>query len=212
MSTIRPAPYPTVLLVCLALNICTASSVAASSQATETKPAVERMTTDSPRVTSAGATFKVPAGWSIETGKDFVILTPPETDTHIAIVDSQAPDAKAAVAAAWAAYKPESKRPIKLVTPRPARDGWDERQVFDYETSPNERAVVFLIAQRAGNAWTVVILDGTEPTVEKRGAPIGLVFKSLRPKNYTRESFAGLKPHPLDAARIELLKTFVQTS
>jgi CubicO group peptidase (beta-lactamase class C family) len=212
MSTIRPAPYPTVLLVCLALNICTASSVAASSQATETKPAVERMTADTPRVTSAGATFKVPAGWSIETRKELVILTPPEADTHIAIVDSQAADAKAAVAAAWAAYKPESKRPIKLVTPRPAREGWDERQAFDYETSPNERAAVQALALRAGNRWTVIILDGTDPTVEKRSAPIGLVFESLRPKDYKRESFAGRTPHPLDTARIDQLKAFVETS
>jgi hypothetical protein len=57
-----------------------------------------------------------------------VILEPPETDTHIAIVDSQAADAKAAVEAAWAAYKPAAKRPLKLVTPRPAREGWDERE------------------------------------------------------------------------------------
>src|SRR6202140_620249 len=212
LSSIRPAPYPTVFLVWLALNICTASSVAPSSQPAETKPAGERMTTDSPRVTSAGATFKVPAGWSIETGKDFVILTPPETDTHIAIVDSQAADAKAAVTAAWAAYKPESKRPIKLVTPRPAREGWDERQAFDYETSPNERAAVQALALRAGNRWTVIILDGTDPTVEKRSAPIGLVFESLRPKDYKRESFAGGPPHPLDTARIDQLKAFAETS
>jgi CubicO group peptidase (beta-lactamase class C family) len=188
------------------------SSVAASSQATETKPAVERMTVDSPRVTSAGATFKVPAGWSIETRKELVILTPPETDTHIAIVDSQAADAKAAVAAAWAAYKPESKRPIKLVTPRPAREGWDEREAFDYETSPNERAAVQALALRAGTRWTVIILDGTDPTVEKRSAPIGLVFESLRPKDYKRESFAGRTPHSLDAAHIDQLKAFVETS
>src|SRR6202140_5770968 len=197
LSSIRPAPYPTVFLVWLALNICTASSVAPSSQATETKPAVERMTTDSPRVTSAGATFKVPAGWSIETRKELVILTPPETDTHIAIVDSQAADAKAAVAAAWAAYKPESKRPIKLVTPRPAREGGDERQAFDYETSPDERDAGQALALRAGKLWTVVILDGTDPTVEKRSAPIGLVFESLRPKDSKREAFAGGPPHPL---------------
>ena len=141
-----------------------------------------------------------------------VILTPPETDTHIAIVDSQAADAKAAVAAAWAAYKPESKRPIKLVTPRPAREGWDERQAFDYETSPNERAAVQALALRAGNRWTVIILDGTDPTVEKRSAPIALVFESVRPKDYKRESFAGRNPHPLDIAHIDQLKAFVETS
>ncbi|MFZ1139385.1 MAG: serine hydrolase domain-containing protein [Candidatus Sulfotelmatobacter sp.] len=181
-------------------------------QAAETKPAIEHVTADTPRVTSAGATFKVPSGWSIETRNDLVILTPPETDTHVCIFDSQAADAKAAVAEAWAAYKPESKRPIKLVTPRPAREGWEERQVFDYETSPNERAAVQALALRAGNRWTVVILEGTDPTVEKRSAPIGLVFESLRPKDYKRESFAGRTPHPLDAAHIDQLKSFVETS
>src|SRR5262245_31749754 len=105
----------------------------------ETRSTPERFTADTPRVTPGGATFTVPTGWSIATGKSLVILEPPETGTHIAIVDSQAADATAAVAAAWAAYKPDVKRPLKLVTPRPGRQGWDERQVFDYETSPNER-------------------------------------------------------------------------
>src|SRR6202163_4371223 len=138
MSIHRTTVFRTPLVICLAFNVFAGFIRAASPQAAEPKPAIERVTTDTPRVTSAEATFKVPAGWSIETGKDFVILTPPETDTHIAIVDSQAADAKGAVAAAWTAYKPDSRRPLKLVTPRPAREGWDERQVFDYETSPNE--------------------------------------------------------------------------
>jgi CubicO group peptidase (beta-lactamase class C family) len=208
----RAAAYRIALLVCLAFTIFVVCGFATSPQAPATKPAIERVTADTPRVTSAGATFKVPAGWSIETRKDSVILTPPETDTQIIIVDSQAADAKAAVAAAWAAYKPDSKRPIKLVTPRPAREGWDERQVFNYETSPNERAAVQALALRAGSRWTVVILDGTDPTVEKRSAPIGLVFESLRPKDYKRESFAGRTPRPLDEAHIAQLKDFVETS
>jgi CubicO group peptidase (beta-lactamase class C family) len=189
-----------------------ASTPPASPQAAETKSAPELVTADTPRVTPGGAKFTVPAGWSITTGKDLVIVAPPETDTHIAIFDSQAADASAAVTAAWAAYKPGATRPVKLVTPRPAREGWDERQTFDYETSPNERAVVVAFALRAGKAWTVFILDGTEPTVEKRNSPIGLMFESLRPKSYQRESFAGRKPQPLDAAHIAQLKEFVETS
>ena len=189
-----------------------ATSVPASPQAGVARSAPERVTADSPRVTPGGATLTVPSGWSIMTGKNLVILEPPETDTHIAIADCQAADAKAAVTAGWAAYKPEAKRPLKLVTPRPAREGWDERQVFDYETSPNERAVVQAVALRAGSMWTVFIVDGSEPTVEKRGAPIGLIFGSLRPKSYQRESFAGRKPQELDAAHIAQLKSFVENS
>src|SRR5262245_54944640 len=71
--------------------------------------APERLAADTPRVTPGGATFTVPASWSISTGKTMVVLEPPEADTHIAIVDSQADDATAAVAAAWAAYRPEVK-------------------------------------------------------------------------------------------------------
>ena len=209
--------YRTALIAFLALatwagrGAC-ASNPPAALQAAEQRSAPERLAADTPRVTPGGATFTAPAGWSIEMGRDLVVLEPPESDTHIAIVDCQASDARAAVAAGWAAYKPGAKRPIKLVTPRPARDGWDERQVFDYETSPNERAAVQVIASRSASTWTVFILDGSDPTVEKRGAPIALIFRSLRPKGYQRESFAGRKAHTLDAARIAQLKAFVETS
>ena len=140
------------------------------------------------------------------------MLTPPEGDSHVAIASVESSDARAAVDAAWKLYRPDMKRPLKLVTPRPGREGWEERQVFDYETSPNERAVAQAIAYRKGNAWTVVMLDGTEPTFEKRLAPTNLVIGSLRPAGYARESFAGRKAHPLDAARIETLKAFVRSA
>ncbi|HLZ40651.1 MAG TPA: serine hydrolase domain-containing protein [Candidatus Sulfotelmatobacter sp.] len=201
-----------VLIFCPLFALTAASASAARLSAAQEKSTPERVSADTPRVTPGGATFTVPSGWSIVSGKNLVILEPPEPDTHIAIFDSQAGDAAGAVAAAWAAYKPDSKRPVKLITPRPAREGWDERQVFDYETSPNERAAVQALASRAGSAWTVVILDGTDPTVEKRSAAVGLVFQSLRPKGYKRESFAGMKAHPLDAARISELTSFVENS
>jgi CubicO group peptidase (beta-lactamase class C family) len=206
--------YSVLVLAMCSAFCCAANpqSVSAATSQTAQTAAPERVASDTQRVTPGGAQFTVPAGWSIATQKNLVLLTPPEPDTHLAIVDTQAPDAKAAVAAAWAVYKPDSKRPIKLVTPRPAREGWDERQVFEYETSPNERAVVVAIAERAGTTWTVMILDGSEPTVEKRGAPIGLVFESLRPKGYARESFAGRKANPLDTARIEQMKSFAQSA
>ncbi len=199
------------------LTFCLPSATSQSeSKSTAPSPAgqsaPEQVATDTPRLTPGGTKFTVPAGWSIASGANLVVLTPPETDTHIVLFDIQAGDAKAAVASAWAAYKPDAKRPIRLITPQPPREGWDERQAFDYETSPNERVVVFAMAQRSGNSWTVMICDASLPTLEKRGAPVNLVFESVRPKNYVRESFAGRKAHPLDAARIEQLKAFVQTS
>ena len=170
-------------------------------------------TTDQPGKTSSGATFTIPKEWSVQTGPSSITLTPPEADTHIAIVDiAAAKDAADAVGQGWKAYRPDANRPLKVVTPRPPRNGWDERQVFDYETSPNERAIVQAIAYRAGTHWTVAILDGKEGTFEKRAAAVNLILQSLRPAGYSRESFAGKAAHPLDAARIAALKSFVQTA
>jgi hypothetical protein len=94
----------------------------------------------------------------------------------------------------------------------PAREGWSVRKQFIYETSPNERAVVVAVAFRAGDTWTVLLADGKEPTFEKRGAQLNLIVESLRPKGYHRESFAGIKAHPLTPERIQILKSFVESS
>jgi len=164
---------------------------------------------DTPRATPAGTTFTVPAGWTMTTKGALVVLEPPETDSFFAIVDVAAKDADAAVAAAWAAYKPGFDRKLHLALPQAARNGWEERKAFQYETSPNERVVVSAFAARAGDAWTVILVDGTEPTLEKRGAPLGLALQSLRPKGYERELFTGKKANPLDEKRIATLKEFV---
>ena len=176
------------------------------------KPTPQLVTADSPQTTPGGATFIVPAGWSVATDASSATLQPPEPDTHIAIFDVHAPDAAAAVAGAWTTYRPDMKRPLKIAVPVPDRNGWTGGKEFIYETSPNERAVVVALALHSGDTWTVVLANGTEPTFEKRGAQINVVFESLRPKGYHRESFAGRKALPLTPERIETLKTFVETS
>ncbi len=168
---------------------------------------------DLPRVAPSGATFTLPKGWSLTPAPQFAIAQPPETDTRVAIVDvGEATDAKDAAAKAWSLYRPSAQHPFKLVTARPPRDGWDERQVVDYETSPNDKIVVQAYALRSGSSWTVLILDASEATAEKRGAGIGLISSSLRAAGYHRETFAGRTAHPLDAARVAALQSFVQTS
>jgi CubicO group peptidase (beta-lactamase class C family) len=176
------------------------------------RPAPERLAADSPRTTAGGATFTAPGGWSITTQGALVVLDTPEPDGHLALFDAPAASADAAVAAAWAAYQPGFKRPLKLATPRPARKGWDERRVYDYETSPNERLTVLAVATRHGASWTVLIIDAAQATMEKRGAGVGLVGDSLRPAGYVRETFAGKKAHPLDKERIAQLTGFVEAA
>jgi CubicO group peptidase (beta-lactamase class C family) len=163
--------------------------------------------------TGAGASFSLPPGWTRHGSAGVVVLDPPESDTHLAIVDvPAAADAKAAVAAGWKLYRGGETHPFKLLTPLPARNGWDEQAVVQYETSPSEHVAVQGIARRKGTAWTVVILDGSEATAEKRSGPMGVIVQSLRPAGYARETFAGRTAHPLDPARVQALLDFVRQS
>ncbi len=164
------------------------------------------------QATPAGVTFTTPAGWSVSSESAVISVLAPEGDTQVAVLDEKAPDAAAAITHAWATYKPSFTRPVRASVDIPDRDGWTAGKQFVYETSPNEKKVIAAIARRAGENWTVVLLDGSEATVGKRGAQIGLIVGSLRPKGYQRESFAGRKPLPLTNDRIEALRSFVETS
>ena len=193
---------PRALLLSVLIGICAANSLLPQDSSPK----------DTPQVTPAGVTFATPAGWSVSSDASSISALAPEGDAHVVVLDQKAPDAATAVAQAWATYKPGFTRPLRTSVDIPDRDGWTAGKQFMYETSPNEKAVVVAIARRAGDNWTVVLLDGSEATFGKRGAQIGLIVGSLRPKNYQRESFAGRKPLPLTAERIEALRSFVEAS
>lgn len=164
--------------------------------------------------TSAGHTYTPPDAFAARLDGPVARFTAPEGDATVTVVDlASAKDAADAVAQAWALAQPDFKRTLRLATPRPSRNGWVDQQVFDYETSPNEKLAVQAIARRSstgdGKAWVVLLLQASEATLEKRGAPIGKFFSSLRPQGYSRESFAGKTAKPLTPERIEQLKAFV---
>jgi CubicO group peptidase (beta-lactamase class C family) len=168
---------------------------------------------DTPSKTPAGATFTAPKAWTLEQHAKHVVLTPPETNMHVVVVDAgRAPDAKAAVQAAWKEYRPNEHHALKVLAPAGDKEGWDEKATLDYETSPNEHLLLQAVASRSGDNWTVLILDGNEGTFEKRLGAAALVLDSMRPAGYQLESFAGRTPHKLDAARLATLRDFLQTS
>jgi CubicO group peptidase (beta-lactamase class C family) len=161
---------------------------------------------------SSGATFTAPQGWRLEDKGKVRVMTSPEGDARVMVVDGlTGPDVKAAIASGWALAQPGFDRAPKLVTPRPGREGWDDRSVFEYETSPNEKRWIYAVAYRKGPGWTAVLYDGAEATTDKRWAAISQVLSSLRAPGYTRESFAGRKANRLDAARVAQLKSFLRT-
>jgi CubicO group peptidase (beta-lactamase class C family) len=165
-----------------------------------------------PQKTAAGVTFATPGAWTVASDSATITVTAPESDTHVVVLDEKAPDAATAVSQAWTTYKPGFARPLRASVNIPDHDGWTGGKQFLYETSPNEKATVVAIAYHAGDNWTVVLLDGSDATFGKRGAQIGLIVGSLRPKEYQRESFAGRTPLPLDSERVEQLRGFIETS
>ena len=192
--------------------ISSAQTPAGPPPAAAAKPAPEKLAADTPRTTAGGATFTAPREWSITADGATIVLLAPDGDSRIAIVESSVTEPDAAVAAAWEAVRPGVKRALRLTTPAPGRDGWDEQRNYSYETSPNERRAVGATALRRGATWTVWLVDGAQATMEQRGAQVGLARQSLRPKGYTEESFAGRKAHPLDPARVKQITDFVENA
>jgi CubicO group peptidase (beta-lactamase class C family) len=171
----------------------------------------EVMAADTPKTTVAGNPFVAPAGWSLAVRGPATILTTPEGDSHIALIDLEAKDADHAVELGWKAYG-KGGWPLELRQDVPGRDGWTDTVAYAYQISPNEKRIVAAYALHANNVWTVVLLDLSQGTAEKRGGQTSLIFDRFVPKGHDRESFAGKKAHPLDAARIAELGTFVETS
>jgi CubicO group peptidase (beta-lactamase class C family) len=169
------------------------------------------LASNTPSRTPAGATFTAPAGWALRMAPSHVAVTAPEGDAAIAIFDTTAPNADGALAEAWRIFRPQGTRPVKVTTPQASRNGWEERQITTYETSPNERMTVLAAAWRAGPRWTVVLIDSSDATYEKRGSQISLMLGSLRPPGYQRENFAGKKANTLDASRVAAMRAFVES-
>ena len=193
-----------------AVGFATAQTPQAPAAPAPSKAAPEKLANDTPRTTAGGATLTAPKEWSVTVDGSVMVLLAPDGDSRIGIVEPSTPDADTAVAAAWEAVRPGLKRPLRLVTPGPGRDGWDEQRSYSYETSPNERRAVGALALRRGTGWTVFIVDGAQATFDQRGAQVALVRQSLRPKGYADESFAGKKAHRLSPARVKQLTDFIE--
>src|ERR1700727_2039849 len=183
-------------------------ALAAAGRATAQTPA----TADTP-ITLANATFTQPMAWTAKGDTTAMVLTPPEKDLELTFVDvPNATSAENAVATAWSRQYPGFARELEVSVPGAAKDGWEERKSFQYRTSPTEHQEVRAIALRKGSKWTVLLMQGSVATFEKRGGTLALALASLRPAGYARENFAGATPHPLDPKGVEAIKQFLSAS
>jgi len=186
-----------------------AEAAAAAPSAPSAAASEKVMTGDTPWQDTDGNTFIVPDGWKVATSGTMTVVSPPEGDSHIAVVDVSAETADAARDAAWKAYKPDATWPLLTTVDAPDRNGWTRGKGFSYQTSPNEKRFVQAGAAFANGRWRVIVFDFATPTLEKRGGQIGKVLNRFFPKGYSRESFQGKTAAVLDAARIDQLKKFV---
>jgi hypothetical protein len=99
----------------------------------------EKLSADTPKTTVLGNAFIAPKDWSVRVRGPATILEAPEGDSWVALVDVEAKTQDEALAAAWQAYKPDAKWPLKVSNDLPDRDGWSRRRAYDYQTSPNEK-------------------------------------------------------------------------
>lgn len=196
--------------------LATSVALALASPATgfaQTAPAATSQPAPARIDVGSAAVIVPPEGWTVTRAAKIVRFAPPENNVGIAIVPvASAKTALDAAAQAWAAAKPGFARAVRLSQPLPARDGWDEVLVVNYETSPAEQLSVQAITLRKGSGWTVVVIDGAIATLAKRGAQVNTAFDTLRPAAFAKESFAGKTAHKLDASRIAALKAFVEAS
>ena len=188
-----------------------AAAATPAAQPVANVPKPEPIAADSPRTTAAGHTFTAPAGWTLYASGNMRVLEGPEKDIKLALVDvNHAADAADAVKQAWAAFDPKFARPLHIAQDSPGRFGWESARVFAYETSPNEKRNVVAVARKKGASYSVLLIDGSDAAMGKRGSQINLVAGSLRPAGYARESFAGKTAHPLDVARVKVLTDFIE--
>jgi hypothetical protein len=169
-----------------------------------------RLSADTPEVTALGNAFIAPKDWSLGVKGTATVLEAPEGGSWIALADVPASNAEQALAAAWKLYKPEAKWPVKVSNDLPDKDGWSRRREYEYLTSPNEKRGVAALVSYSGSNWTVIIEDLADAVAGKRGAQAQLIFASLLPKGYSRESFARKKAKPLNQARITELSRFIE--
>jgi CubicO group peptidase (beta-lactamase class C family) len=195
-------------IVCLVFVALACSSYAIAEPASSTPPSPQHEDAGSPAVTPAGATFTLPAGWTMARKGQVLVLGAPEPGLEYVLVDVEAADAAAAVAAGWRAFDPDFKLTLDVELPQRPRNGWVDRHVFRYQLPPGEKRKVTAFVQRAGNTWQVgLIRNGT--VAAKRDAEINRVTTSLRPKDYQPETFAGKTAHPVDARVVGLMQNFV---
>lgn len=213
------------LALCLAATACGGPPSVAPPSGKSTPPAMDtsapaspgspaesrrELTADETLTAPSGASFQASKGWIVTTRDGLVALQSPEKDLTVTLVDSAETDPDAAITYAWKRVAPTFDRQPKQRTTPPPRDGWEAITQVVYDTSATESRILVALARRKGERTHVALIDGSNAGVDRRGANLGTILSSYKPKGLEEESFAGKKANALDAARLAAFTTFVE--
>lgn len=197
-------------LICVASMAAIAIVTPASAQPSGQSPDMASVLSDDmPFTLPNGARFVAPKGWALRKGDGTFILAAPEADSHIAIISRDEEEASAAVKAAWALFKPDIIANAEGEERR-AREGWERTIRFQYESLPRAQRTLLAFALAKGKGWTVMLYDVSDAVAARRDAQIEVIFNSLLPEGYARETFAGRTANRLDAKRIAQLTALIE--
>lgn len=188
-------------------------ALASQTAASEAPPAAaptEALSAEHNFTLPSGATLKVATAWTVTESKDGLTLVDPEKQLKVELVEVDASAGmNAAISVAWSRRNPSFKRQELASSDSPGREGWDLFHWSEYKTSPEESRRVSAFAAKKGSLAVILLVDGPLAAAQRRGSQIALVQESLRPAGYVRETYVGRRPRPLDAARVEYLKKFI---
>jgi Beta-lactamase len=153
--------------------------------------AVELLAADTPLILSNGTRIVAPKGWTRSTRGEALVIGAPESDSYVALSYNESDDADAAVAAAWASYRPGFVSAVKAES-RPAREGWDTTLRYRYELPDGDLRSTLSLALKKGKGWTVLISDISTAVAKKRDSQVEILFNSLLPQGYARVDIPGV--------------------
>lgn len=204
----RAIGYP---LAALALAAACSVPLPVRAQASHSAAPAKVLSEDTEFTLDGGQRFVAPRGWTVTPLDRGFAISAPEPGSDIAILSQGEADPAAAVSAAWAALRP-GRDYAGEGQERTPREGWDRTIRFRYETPAGQGSTVMALALGKGEGWTVLLYNVDDAVAERRDAQLEVIFNSLLPRGYARESFAGRLAHPLDPARVAQLTSLIETA
>ncbi|HVH41782.1 MAG TPA: serine hydrolase domain-containing protein [Labilithrix sp.] len=174
------------------------------------EPTSRRLDSETILHTVSGASLRGAVGWTVTEGIDPLVLVAPEGGVTLTLAEIEEADADKAIARAWKAKSPSFALPERRRTTPPARDGWEAVTQIEYETPAAEHRVVVALARKLGSRQHVALVEGTEASIDRRGAQLMTAVTSYKPKGLDEETLAGRSARKLDDARLSELLDFAE--